>query len=224
MAVGAALLRPARTGGIAPRPKAQRPPLMLLTSLPLVFGEKLSLDNGGSPALTALETRYRVIPIAVADAPSLDQRSLLLMAHAAAQPAENLVVLDRWVRSGGRLLLLADPAVEWASERLAGDNLRPSPMFPDTGLLAHWGLRLDAPERRGDVERKLGGRTITARSPGELQGRCAISADRFVAQCRLGRGRAIVVADADFLDTAHLSSSENNLSGLLSTLATLEQK
>jgi hypothetical protein len=97
-------------------------------------------------------------------------------------------------------------------------------MFPDTGLLAHWGLRLDAPEQHGDVERMLSGRTVTARSPGELYGSCAVSKDHFVADCRLGHGRAIVVADADFLDVDHVASSTNNLNALLAALATLEQK
>ena len=48
-------------------PRSERPPLLLLTSLPLVFGEDFSLKSGGSRALNALETRYRVVPISVAD-------------------------------------------------------------------------------------------------------------------------------------------------------------
>ena len=71
------------------------------------------------------------------------------MAHPLAQTAENLVALDAWVRGGGRVLLLADPMLEWPSKRPLGDPLRPPPMFMDTGLLAHWGLRLDAPDERG---------------------------------------------------------------------------
>ena len=49
------------------RPAAERPTLLLLTSLPLLFGEHFSLQEGGSPALTALRGRYRVIPISVTD-------------------------------------------------------------------------------------------------------------------------------------------------------------
>ena len=74
---------------------------------------------------------------------------MLLMAHPLAQPAEALVDLDRWVRDGGRLLLLADPKLDWPSKRALGDTLRPPPAFADTGLLAHWGLRLDAPADGG---------------------------------------------------------------------------
>ena len=42
------------------RAPEDRPVLALLTSLPLVFGEKLSLEQGGSAALSRLEQRYLV--------------------------------------------------------------------------------------------------------------------------------------------------------------------
>ena len=197
--------------------------LLLLTSLPLVFGEGFSLQGNGSPALKALQTRYRVVPISVADPPELGRARLLLMAHPLAQPAEDLVALDRWVRGGGRLLLLADPMLEWPSKRPLGDLLRPPPMFMDTGLLAHWGLRLDLPDEAGPRAGKLGGFQVLTDSPGQLFGRCAISADRLVAHCNVGRGRVTVVADADFLDTAQLGpGAKHNLDGLLEELAMLE--
>ena len=120
------------------RPADERPTLLLITSLPLVFGEDFSLQNNGSPALKALETRYRVTTISVTDQSELAKGRLLLMAQPLAQPAEDLVALDSWVRSGGRLLLFADPMLEWPSNRPLGDPLRPAGMFMDTGLLAHW--------------------------------------------------------------------------------------
>lgn len=203
-------------------PPAQRPTLLLLTSLPLVFGEQFSIEDAGSPALKALQSRYRVVPISVTDPRELAKGQLLLMAHPLAQPAEDLVALDQWVRRGGRLLLLADPMLDWPSERPLGDPLRPPPMFMDTGLLGHWGLRLDAPDKRGEQPRKLGGEDILTSSPGSLQGSCAISADRLVARCRIGKGVAAVVADADLLDTDRLGSAgKQNLDGLLAELAAL---
>lgn len=210
--------------GLPPRAPGERPTLLLLTSLPLVFGEQFSLQGGGSPALAALGTRYRVVPISVTSRADLARGRLLLMAHPAAQPAEDLVALDDWVKGGGRLLLLADPMLEWPSSRLLGDPLRPSPMFVDTGLLAHWGLRLDAPDERGPAFRELGGYDVEAVSPGRLVGGCEIAADAAVARCRIGKGRAIVVADADFLDTARLGKpARHNLDGLLGELAGLER-
>ena len=213
-----------RDDGIGPRPEAQRPPLMLLTTLPLIFSEGFTLHEGGSKALTAIEARYQVVPIATTDAASLKQARLLLLAHPLAQPAETLVDLDRWVRAGGRVLLLADPRLEWPSERPLGDKLRPPPAFADTGLLEHWGLRLDAPEEAGPRQLKLGGRAILAWSPGVLSGSCRIGEAGFVARCRIGKGQATVVADADFLNVDLLDGpTENNLDALLAELAALER-
>jgi hypothetical protein len=201
-----------------------RPVLLLLTSLPLVFGEDFSL-NGGSPALTRLETRYRVAPISVTSPAELAKGRLLLMAQPQAQTPENLVALDDWVRRGGRVLLLADPLLEWPSNRPLGDPLRPPPMFADTGLLAHWGLRLDAPDQRGIAARRLAGHNIVTDSPGTLYGRCGISSDRLVAECHAGKGEAMVVADADFIGMGNRTGdSPNNLDGLAAAVASLEQK
>ena len=220
-AAGLALVT-GRPAGQAPVAPPGRPELMLLTSLPLVFGEQFGLEGGGSPALAALETRFTVTPVALADSASLAKGRLLLMAHPLAQPAEALVDLDLWVRRGGRLLLLADPMLEWPSERPLGDPLRPPPAFADTGLLAHWGLRLDLPDQRGPRQLALGGRRILAASPGRLSGACPISSDRLVARCRIGKGAATIVADADFLNVGDLDGpSAGNLEALLAELAAL---
>jgi hypothetical protein len=209
---------------LPPRAPAERPRLLLLTSLPLLFGEDFSVSGGGSAALRRLQSRYRVVPISVTDPGELAKGRILLMAHPLAQPAEDLVALDDWVRQGGRLLLLADPMLEWPSKRPLGDPLRPPPMFMDTGLLAHWGVRLDAPDDRGPATRKLAGFGILTVSPGSLKGRCAISSDGLVARCRVGKGRATVVADADFLNADSLGSrAEHNLDGLVAELANLER-
>lgn len=210
---------------LAPRPPPERPGLLLLTSLPLLFGEDFSLQGGGSPAVRKLQTRYRIVPISVTDSAELKKARLLLMAHAPAQTAENLVALDEWVRAGGRLLLLADPMLEWPSKRPLGDPLRPPAMFIDTGLLAHWGLRLDAPAERGPAMRKLGGYAVMTVSPGALAGRCKISPDALVARCPIGKGQATIVADADLLDVDQLGPrAEHNLDGLLFELDRLERK
>lgn len=208
-----------------PRPAAERPPLMLLTTLPLIFPERFTLRAPASPALKALKSRYSVVPISVADSGELDHRQLLLMAQPQAQPPEALVDLDQWVRGGGRVLLLADPALEWPSERPLGDILRPPFTFADTGLLAHWGLQLEAPERLGPATRVVDGRRIETESPGTLvaTGRaCTVSAEGFIAQCKLGMGFATVVADADFLDPDSRKSETANLGFLLVELERLE--
>lgn len=225
LAAAALALHSRRGDAIAARPPGQRPVLLLLTSLPLVFGEDFSIEGGGSAALNALQTRYRVVPISVTDDADLKKGRLLLMAHPLAQPAEDLVALDKWVRGGGRVLLLADPMLEWPSKRPLGDPLRSPPMFMDTGLLAHWGLRLDPPEKRGPTVRKLGGYEVLTVSPGSLHGSCRLSADVLAAHCRIGSGRATIVADADLLDSKRLgASAEHNLDALLAELADLERE
>jgi hypothetical protein len=207
---------------IVPGRPAQRPTLLLLTSLPLVFSEGFALTGGGSPALKKLQSRYRVLPISVTDGAELAKGDLLLMAQPPTQTAENLVVLDQWVRRGGHLLLLADPMLEWPSKLPLGNPTRPPPMFVDTGLLGHWGLRLDAPDERGAAKRSLAGYEVMTVSPGALYGTCHISIDRFVARCRVGRGEVTVIADADILDVDQFGrDGGHNLDAILAELAQL---
>ena len=95
-------------------------------------------------------------------------------------------------------------------------------MFADTGLLQHWGVRLDAPDRRGAAERQLGPYKVTLLSPGTLQGACAIADHALIAECRVGRGRVTIVADADLLNVS--DPADPNLDAMLGELAKLESK
>ena len=212
------------------RPAAERPALTLLTSLPLLFGEDFFLAATGSPALAALEKRYRVVPISVADPAELAKARLLLMAQPLAQPAEHLVALDAWVRAGGRVLLLADPFLEWPSKRQLGDPLAPPTAFADTGLLGRWGLRLDAPDARGPRIGRIGGLEVLTASPGTLIAAgpaCRIEPGGLTAHCRIGRGQATIIADADLLNTDSAGALDgptaSNLDSLLAQLALLER-
>lgn len=209
-------------------PRADKPPLMLLTTLPLMFPEDFSLEGSGSKALSALETRYRIFPIGTTDATSLRRGRLLLMAHALAQPPEALVELDEWVRRGGRLLLLADPKLDWPSKRPLGDKLRPPPSFADTGLLAHWGLMLARNPADGPISAEVGPNFIIFSSVGELQNdgaKCKLLAKGIVARCKVGRGKVTVIADADWLNVEHIrdTDQDENLQLLLRELARLER-
>lgn len=228
-ALAALLLLAACGRPVADHPKDQaKPQLFLLTALPIVWGESFGLDQQGSPVLAALERDYRVTII---DLPSqVPDGGLLLAAQPRALPAEELVALDAWVRRGGRLLLLADPLLEWPSELPVGDPRRPPVAFADTGLLRHWGLGLDTPEERGPRQLSLGSKPLLVASPGTLQpgggGECGVGANGLIARCRLGEGRAVIVADADFL---HLGPggldgpTDGNLPALVSQLADLSR-
>lgn len=205
---------------------AEKPELLLLSALPIVFPEELTLEGGGSPALAALERRYRVRPVSTAHAGNLEAHRLLLMAQPQAQPAEALVDLDRWVRGGGRLLLLADPTLQWASELPLGDIRRAPFAFADTGLLGHWGLRLDSPEQLGPATIQLSGKKVRTLSPGLLAAvgdQCRIAEQGLVARCTIGRGEATIIADADFINVGDGGGQAANLELLLDELARLEQ-
>lgn len=180
-----------------------RPDLALLTSLPIAFGESFGLDQQRSSLLAALEAGFSVRPV---DGPEqLRPGSLLLAVQPQALTAERLVALDQWVRRGGRLVLLADPRLAFESARPLGDRFRPPYSFPDTGLLAHWGLALDPPAESaeglgGEVDLGRGIR-VTGAAMGSLTragGDCTLSPTRAVARCRIGKGYATIVADADF--------------------------
>lgn len=185
----------------ADRP-AEKAELALLTTLPIVFAESFSLDTPDSPLLKKLEERYRVVPV---DGPEqLKPGGLLLAIQPQALTAERLVQLDRWVRAGGRLVLLADPFLGFESTRPLGDRFRPPVQFADTGLLAHWGLRLsgEVSNYAELVERDVG----TPSKPslgsfGQLSKTaktCTLTSGAVAARCLLGKGKVIVVADADF--------------------------
>lgn len=195
----------AATGDTEHQPQS----VALLTSLPILFAEQFGLAGSKSPVQAALEPDYRLEAVSVADKASLAPHRLLFMAHPRAQPAEALVELDAWVRSGGRLLLLADPRLDWPSDRPMGDRLRPPPDFADTGLLAHWGVQLEGPVAEGPVVEKIGDLSLVAISPGRLAMSgpdCRTDGDGFVARCAIGKGKVTVIADADFVNVAALDS------------------
>ena len=203
-AIAAVLLLAGCREPAGPEPlQDRRPDLALLTSLPVAFAESFSLEPPNSPLLKALEQRFAVRPV---DGPEqLKAGGVLLAIQPQALTAERLVALDRWVREGGRLVLLADPSLTWESSRPLGDRFRPPISYPDTGLLRHWGLTLEretAPFAE-TVPQNLGqGISVEAASFGTLvaakESGCRLSAGGKVARCRVGKGRVTVVADADF--------------------------
>lgn len=181
---------------------ADKPKIALLTSLPIVFSENFSLEAERNPLLEALEERFQIVPV---DGPEqLKEGQALLAIQPQAMTAERLVALDDWVRAGGRLVLLADPALMQRGERPLGDRFTPPYSFPDTGLLSHWGLTLE-PEgtpTAEDVPIELGGGAVATRSSfGQLRSsnpECRLTAKSSAARCRIGEGKVTIVADADF--------------------------
>ena len=205
-------------GFVATRPvdSGPKPPLALMTTLPLQWSEggveaDLAKDAGPHPAFTRLSAHYDITSIDDLDAWAPRPRQMLLLAQPRAFAPRELVRLDKWLRQGGRVMILADPALQWGSLYPLGDKRRPLFTSMLSPLFAYWGVELVLPL---EVEvpasmRKIGVFHFRTVTPGEwlpkesaAKNRCAILAKGLLADCRVGRGRAVLVADADFLDAA----------------------
>jgi hypothetical protein len=201
LALAAMLALPAAA---PPAPSPPRPSVMLMTGLPLIWGEKGPFHPASRPAAAyvRLSREFDFRPVDVLDAETLARGRLLFLAQPQRLAPAELAALDAWIRRGGRALILTDPVLTWPSELPPGDIRRP----PAVGLLApllnHWRLILDPPVRRGQVEAVWNGRRIAMDSPGRLRSSspdCSIEPGGWTAICRLGLGAVRVVADADLL-------------------------
>ena len=200
-----AYLRPAKE---APLPK-----LGLMTTLPLQWSEggieaAVKDDAAPHPAYARLTAAYNVVPLD--DLDGIDRLSLLLLAQPRAMSPAELVKLDAWVRGGGRLLLLADPALQWGSLYPLGDKRRPLFTSLLSPLFSHWGIELVLPIDKAEPVsmRQIDGLTIRTLTPGEWRTKngektasCRIADNAIYADCAVGKGRALLIADADLLDT-----------------------
>jgi hypothetical protein len=183
-------------------PAVERPELLLMTALPIVWGDRGAFDPASRPAgaYRALQEEFSIVAIDTLDQASLGRARLLLLAQPRWLAPAELAVLDGWVRQGGRALVLTDPELVWPSDLPLGDVRRPPPVGLLGPLLDHWGLEL---ERGGSREMRRafeGGRMIAVAGPGRLRARGPACTSRgLIARCRLGAGRATVLADADLM-------------------------
>lgn len=216
--------------------------LAIMTSLPLVLGEAsveqvVKGENSPAPIYEILKDNYDVTPLDSAD-DRLRQFDLLLLAQTRAYTPEEYVTIDDWVQSGGQLLILSDAALQWHSEYSLGDKRRPLFTSLLSPLFSHWGLEqillIEDPEEQIITIDDYDISTVT---PGEWmikeaqenegdQGgefRCSISQNRFEADCAIGKGRAILIADSDFIhdDFWHGFGQSDNVAYLLDRLEAL---
>jgi hypothetical protein len=177
---------------------------MVMTGLPLVWGEKGPFEPGSRPAAAyrELSRSFELRPVDVLDPATLALgRTLLLVQPQRLSPGE-LADLDTWIRRGGRALILTDPMLAWPSELPPGDIRRPPPVGMLAPLLDHWRLTMDPPPQAGEVEARWEGRRLLLDSPGRLSSagaECVVDEGGLTALCRLGLGSARVVADADLM-------------------------
>lgn len=212
------LLAAGIAGQILPGSPGQRdkPALGLFTSLPIFWGESAGIDEALAPsgagkhwARTALEDDNRLVPFDTLDDPELAALDRLVMAQPRPlAPGEN-VALDEWVRGGGRLLLFADPMLTEHSRFMLGDRRRPQDIVLLSPILQRWGLELRYDENQPGKRRvAIGdGTAITVDLAGTLAkvapgapSDCILSAGGLIATCRIGKGAATIVADAELLD------------------------
>jgi hypothetical protein len=183
---------------------SDRPRVTLLTALPLVWGEGDAADvlagrTGRSETLKAMDGRLDIRPIDTLSADTLGHDAAMIAQPRRLTPQE-LVALDKWVRAGGKAMIFADPELVWPSRYAPGDNRRAPPVTLLDPLFAHWGVALGDSDHE---ERALqpGAALVTVLAAGTWTGPKGCSAGgTYVLDCRIGKGRVILVGDADVLD------------------------
>lgn len=197
----------------APIVTGHPPGVVLVTSLPItaMTGARSPaevLNRAESPIIAVLRRTAAVDQPAGVSAATIGSADVLLLAHPPALDPAALVAVDRYVRRGGRALVLADGLSSWGWAFPVGDPRNPPVTSLLTPLLSHWGLRLDAPaglatrqERVTDMGQRLlffsAGRFVSV-----TPGACISAANAIIFRCRIGRGQVTLVADADFLAAA----------------------
>ncbi|GGD98401.1 hypothetical protein GCM10011515_17780 [Tsuneonella deserti] len=199
-----------------PREGHAKPALGLFTSLPIYWKESASvgeaLGDGGTRhwVREALESEHRLVLLDTLDSGELAKLDSLVMAQPRPLAPQENVALDDWVRGGGRVLLFADPLLTEHSWFAIGDRRRPQDVILLSPILRRWGLELTFDEDQADGERlvayhsaslpeRMSGRLRTVGSEGD-SAQCAIESGGLVAQCGIGKGSAVVVADAALLE------------------------
>lgn len=135
-------------------------------------------------------------------------------------PLEN-VALDTWVRGGGQLLLLADPALTEDSPLSFGDPRRPPAGTMLSPILARWGLTLhfDEVQPLGEATRDVMGLGVPVNLPGRFETRgqanCKLWTDGLAVTCAIGQGRVVALADAALLDRDDPTGTRPRLLGAL---------
>ena len=191
---------------VAPSPEP-RPTLAVISALPLFWreGEAELNARADAPIVTTLRERFDLRPVDSPLSPAVRKASALLLAQPRAFAPAEVVALDGWVRDGGHLLLLADPLLRWPSSLPLGDRRRPPIVSMAGALLDHWGVELLPPDIVGEQRHMLGdGRLITTLGSSRFARRpnapCRVEQHGLVARCQLGKGDAVLVADADLID------------------------
>ncbi|MXO72788.1 ABC transporter [Alteraurantiacibacter buctensis] len=206
-----------------------RPPLLLMGTIPIYWGEAGELTDllhgGATPhwARGVLERGFELVPLDTLSAETLPPAGgRLLLAQPRTLSAPENVALDAWVRGGGRVLLFADPLMTGHSRFAIGDRRRPQDVALLSPVLTHWGLELALADQPapGLVPGDAGVAQFPVNQAGKLMalpaGACRVLGDGVAARCALGAGEVLVVADAALLDIdGPLAGAEAGLAALV---------
>lgn len=199
--------------------------LGLMTSLPLYWplgADVADIASGTAAApwqrevleqgfvLEPLDT-LSSIPGLTAGAPEIDPLAgltrLAVIQPRGLSPADN-VALDEWVRRGGQLLLVLDPALTGEYDLPLGDPRRPADTALIPPVVARWGLKVsfavaETPENYYGTRDLPGSVALPFAQPGRVTilpdgaSRCALANGYdIMATCRIGKGRVTLLADA----------------------------
>lgn len=183
----------------------------LFTSLPILWSEaddlKGMVDAPAAPhwARAVLQSNGKVI--ALDTLLQLGRVDVLVIAQPRPLMPEENVSLDAWVRAGGHLLMFVDPMLTQESAFALGDRRRPQDVALVSPILARWGLELQFDENQPGGMRESAGERLPINLAGTFkaisgghESKCVIADDGLIARCEIGKGRAMLVADAALLE------------------------
>lgn len=225
-----ALAAPANTDSADQR-GISKTKIQLMTSLPLIWGDNASMDNilsgraAPSPVWEYWKSKYDIKAADSFEGLPTSGTDLIILAQPPAMDPADLAAIDAWVRGGGRILILTDPLLLWPSGRPFGDARRPLAIGLLSPLLRHWGLELLAPEdgKAGAVQMGFADYQLESAGVGSFEvigtddadvdadgEPCKLGAAAIIARCPIGKGKAIIVADADFLHPSLWEGTSGN--------------
>jgi hypothetical protein len=223
LAIASACSEPAPSSA----PASGKRTMLVMTALPMFWGEGgpqavLSGGDQRGALIRHVEKSWRVTPVDRMEGLNHVGDPVLLVAQPRGLRPEEFVALDNWVREGGRAILFADPMLVWPSSLAVGDPRRaPAIMLLDP-VLDHWGLSMESPAEANEAVLTIDGRAAVGAAMGHWASKskdCLVSADRRWVECRIGKGRAVLVADADLLDFDGIAGNEAAVDALIARVA-----
>lgn len=201
----------------APAQSVQPAKIQLMTSLPIVWGEGASMETilSGeavpSPIYDHWQQQHDITAVDSFEGLEASNTDVVLLAQPPAMDPADIAAVDAWVRAGGKAVIFTDPMLAWPTTFPLGDKRRPLASSLLSPLLSHWGLELLAPDEAeaGGVELEFPDATITTVGIGTFKfvsepksdhGDCTLSVANVIARCKVGKGKVIILADADFLN------------------------